>query len=207
MKAEDKYEIQARCQPRGNRLWIPAVLVGLSALATYLLVANRGSQRHEPALPAMPVADLDVHRFVGDWYEIARIEQGWGRPLIRSRVEYSLADNGTLDIISRGFHPGTNRWSESRGSARFVESPPTGAMKASFFGPFSEDYHVVAVDPDYRWAMIMGDSPDSFRLLSRTPVLASDLADMLLERAVEMGVDADRVHWVMQDGVNPTGLW
>ena len=66
---------------------------------------------------------------------------------------------------------------------------------------------MVAVDPDYRWAMIMGDSPDSFRLLSRTPVMAGELADMLLERAVEMGVDADRVHWVMQDGVNPTGLW
>lgn len=203
MKAEEEYTTQ----PRNNRLWIPVALVGLSALAAYLLAAKRNHTPCEPALPITPVADFDVHRFVGDWYEIARIEHGWGRPLIRSRVEYNLADNGTLEIINRGFHPGTNRWSESRGIARFVESPTTGAMKASFFGPFSEDYHVVALDADYRWAMIMGDSPDSMRLLSRRPVLAGDLADMLLDQAAEMGVDPDRVHWVMQDGVNPTGLW
>ncbi|GAB2473948.1 lipocalin family protein [Comamonas humi] len=204
MKAED----EPQTQTRGNsRLWIPAVLVGLSALATYLVVAGRSGGRQEPALPVVPVADFDVDRFLGDWYEIARIEQGWGRPLIRTRVEYSLADSGALEIVSRGFHPGTNRWAESRGSARFVETPPTGAMKASFFGPFTEDYHVVALDPDYRWAMIMGDAPESFRLLSRSPVLDGDLADMLIDQAVAMGVDADRVHWVMQDGVNPTGGW
>ncbi len=190
----------------GRSLWMPAVVVGLSALAVYWWATAR-PRKVLPAAQIEPIADFDVERFVGDWYEIARMERGIGKPLTRSRVEYESRDDGSLHITSRGFHTGTNRWVESTGIARFVGSPNFGAMKASFFGPFFEGYHIVAIDPEYRWAMIMGDTTESFKLLSRTPVMDGVTADRLVHQAELMGVHADRIHWVMQDGVNPTGQW
>ena len=190
----------------GRSAWLPAVAVGLSALAVYWWVSKK-PQKVVPAATIEPVSDFDVDRFVGDWYEIARIERGLGKPLTRSRVEYELQDDGSLTITSRGFHTGTHRWVESMGTARFVGSPHFGAMKASFLGLFNEGYHVVAIDPDYRWAMIMGDTTESFKLLSRKPVLDGDTTDRLVYQAELMGVEADRIHWVMQDGVNPSGQW
>ena len=199
-------ELEPQNPQPGRSMWLPAVAVGLSALAAYWWVRSK-PQSVRPAAVIEPVADFDVERFVGDWYEIARIEQGLGKPLTRSRVEYALQDDGSLSITSRGFHTGTHRWVESTGTARFVGSPHFGAMKASFLGLFFEGYHVVAIDPDYRWAMIMGDTTDSFKLLSRTPVLDGETTDRLVYQAELMGVEADRIHWVMQDGVNPTGQW
>ena len=199
-------ELEPQNPQPGRSMWLPALAVGLSALAAYWWVRSK-PQSVRPAAVIEPVADFDVERFVGDWYEIARIEQGLGKPLTRSRVEYALQDDGSLSITSRGFHTGTHRWVESTGTARFVGSPHFGALKASFLGLIFEGYHVVAIDPDYRWAMIMGDTTDSFKLLSRTPVLDGDTTDRLVYQAELMGVESDRIHWVMQDGVNPTGQW
>ncbi len=193
----------------GHRPWLPVVAVGLSAFAAYAVYRwfSNQSTKVVPAAQIEPVSDFDVERFVGDWYEIARIEKGLGKPLTRSRIEYELQDDGSLSITMRGFHTGTHRWVESTGNARFVGSPHFGAMKASFLGPFYEGYHIVAIDPDYQWAMIMGDTTDSFKLLSREPVLDGETTELLLYQAELMGVEADRIHWVMQDGVNPTGQW
>lgn len=186
-------------------LWLPAVAVGLSALAAYWWATRRTPQL-VPAAHIEPVSDFDVSRFVGDWYEIARMERGLGKPLTRSRMEYTLQSDGDLRITSRGFHVASNRWVEATGLARFVGSPNFGAMKASFFGPFFEGHHVVAIDPDYRWAMLMGDTTESFKLLSRSPVLDGETTNRLLHLAELMGVHTDRIHWVMQDGINPVGL-
>ena len=200
-------ELDPQNTPSGRSVWLPVVAVGLSALAAYWWASSRSKQQVQPAPQIEPVADFDVARFVGDWYEIARMERGVGKPLTRSRVEYELQDDGDLHITSRGFHTGTHRWVEATGIARFVGSPNFGAMKASFLGPFFEGYHVVAIDPDYRWAMLMGDTTDSFKLLSRNPVMDGETTDLLVRQAELMGVHADRIHWVMQDGINPVGQW
>ncbi len=200
------HELAPQNNPRSSRTWLPTVAVGLAALAAYWMVSSK-AKKELVTVNIDPIDNFEVERFVGDWYEIARIEHGVGKPLTRSRVEYEMDDDGSLSIVSRGFHTGTNRWVEARGTARFVGSPNFGAMKASFFGPFYEGYHIVAIDADYQWAMVMGDTADSFRLLSRKPVLDGATADRLVYQAEKMGVEADRIHWVMQDGVNPTGLW
>lgn len=199
------HELDHQQRPQQRSLWLP-VAAGVAALAVYWWTSKR-SRKVVPVDLIEPVADFDVERFVGDWYEIARIERGLGKPLTRSRVEYELLSDGSLGITTRGFHAGTHRWVEGHGIARFVGAPHFGAMKASFMGPFHEGYHVVAIDPEYRWAMLMGDTTDSFKLLSRKPVLDGKTTDMLVHQAALMGMETSRIHWVMQDGVNPTGHW
>jgi apolipoprotein D and lipocalin family protein len=192
-------------QPQ-HKHWL-ALAAGVAAVAMYWWACSQAKNKVVPVGLIEPVDDFDAERFAGDWYEIARIERALGKPLTRSRVEYELLSDGSLGIINRGFHAGTHRWVESHGIARFVGAPHFGAMKASFKGPFHEGYHVVAIDPDYRWAMLMGDTTDSFKLLSRQPVLDGKTTDRLVHQAALMGVEAARIHWVMQDGTNPTGHW
>ena len=102
-------------------------------------------------------------------------------------------------------NPARQRWKESEGKARFTGDPTQAALKVSFFGPFYGGYNVVALDPQYQWAMVVGSSLDYFWILSRTPTLAQSVKDQLMAQARALGVDEQRVLWVLQDGVNTTG--
>lgn len=179
-----------------------AVAVSAGAIAYLAWMALRS-----PARPAsvQPVGNFDISRYLGRWYEVARIDQRFEKGLVRTRAEYSLAPNGSVQVVNRGFDPRRNRWQEARGKAQFVGSSDEAALKVSFFGPFYGGYNVVALDEQYRWAMVIGSSLDDFWILSRTPVLPTGVRQHLLAQAQQIGVDLDRILWVMQDGANPTG--
>ncbi len=179
-----------------------ALGLGVGAAAYLAWMALR-----TPPRPAgvQPVGHFDISRYLGRWYEVARIDQHFEKGLVRTRAEYSLAPNGRLQVTNRGFDPRHNRWKEARGKAQFVGRPDVGALKVSFFGPFYAGYHVVALDEQYRWAMVIGSSLDYFWILSRSPVLPDGVRQHLLAQASQIGVDLDRILWVMQDGANPTG--
>lgn len=179
-----------------------ALAVGAGAIAYLAWMALRTPPR--PA-SVQPVGNFDVSRYLGRWYEVARIDQRFEKGLVRTRAEYSLAPNGSVQVVNRGFDPRRNRWEEARGKAQFINSSDEAALKVSFFGPFYAGYHVVALDEQYRWAMVVGSSLDAFWILSRTPVLPSGVRQHLLSQAQQIGIDLDRILWVMQDGANPTG--
>lgn len=179
-----------------------ALAVGAGAIAYLAWMALRTPPR--PA-SVQPVGNFDVSRYLGRWYEVARIDQRFEKGLVRTRAEYSLAPNGSVQVVNRGFDPRRNRWEEARGKAQFISSSDEAALKVSFFGPFYAGYHVVALDEQYRWAMVVGSSLDAFWILSRTPVLPSGVRQHLLSQAQQIGIDLDRILWVMQDGANPTG--
>ena len=108
-------------------------------------------------------------------------------------------------MTNRGYDPQRRRWKVVSGKGHAVQASHIGALKVSFFGPFYGGYNVVALDPRYRWAMVVGSSLDNFWILSRTPTLPAGLQERLMRQAALMGVPTERVHWVHQDGVNPTG--
>jgi apolipoprotein D and lipocalin family protein len=179
-----------------------AVAVSAGAIAYLAWMALRTPPR--PA-SVQPVGNFDISRYLGRWYEVARIDQRFEKGLVRTRAEYSLGSNGSVQVVNRGFDPRRNRWQEARGKAQFVGSSDEAALKVSFFGPFYGGYNVVALDEQYRWAMVIGSSLDDFWILSRTPVLPGGVRQHLLAQAQQIGVDLDRILWVMQDGANPTG--
>lgn len=188
--------------PSSSPRMVVATALGAAAAAYLTWRAVR-----TPSRPAgvQPVGNFDVSRYLGRWYEIARIEQRFEKGLVRSRAEYSLAPNGCVQVINRGFDVRHNRWKEARGKAQFVGRSNEAALKVSFCGPFYGGYNVVALDEQYRWAMVIGASLDYFWILSRSPVLPDGVRQQLLAQADQIGIDLDRLLWVMQDGVNPTG--
>lgn len=176
--------------------------LGLVALTGVALYATR-----KPAIPqgVEPVENFDLQRYLGKWYEVARIEHSFEKGLQRTQAEYSLAQDGSIFVTNRGYDPKRGEWKVSHGKAKPTIAPDVAALKVSFFGPFYSGYNVVALCKDYQWAMVIGSSLDYFWILSRQPSLPNGVEDRLLEQARTLGVDTQKILWVHQDGVNPTG--
>lgn len=181
----------------------------LAALALTAVGAAAWFALRRPVIPptAIPVSDFDLGRYLGKWYEVARIDNRYEKGLQRTQTEYSRGPRGSIRVENRGYDPRKREWEVATGKAKTVLGLDVGALKVSFFGPFYDGYNIVALDPKYRWAMVVGSTLDKFWILSRTPFLPMGLEDRLLRQAQAMGVPVERVIWVHQDGVNPTGSY
>lgn len=182
------------------------VIMTLAAIAVGALTWCAFRRPHIPST-AIPVSDFDLKRYMGKWYEVARIDNRWEKGLQRTQAEYALLPCGKVEVSNRGYDPRKREWHASTGIAKPVMGDDVGALKVSFFGPFYDGYNVVAVDPNYQWAMVVGSDLEKFWILSRSPFLGMDVEERLVRQAAAMGVPIDRILWVHQDGVNPTGSY
>jgi apolipoprotein D and lipocalin family protein len=102
------------------------------------------------------VGDFDAERYLGQWYEIARLDHRFERGLEKITATYTARDDGGIDVLNRGFDVAKGEWREARGRAKFAGSRDTAMLKVSFFGPFYGGYNVVDLDPEYQLALIAG---------------------------------------------------
>ena len=140
-----------------------------------------------------PVTDFDAKRYMGDWYELARIDHRFEKGLTKVSANYSLNADGTVKVINRGYNAAKDEWRQVEGTARFLKGPSVAALKVSFFGPFYGGYNVVNLDENYQTALVVGESSDYFWLLSRKKKIPQDQLKSLLSKAQELGVDLSRV--------------
>lgn len=147
-----------------------------------------------------PVANFDVSRYLGTWYEIARLDHSFERGLSQVTAQYSMGEGGAIRVINRGFDRAGDKWKEARGKAYFVESPQTGRLKVSFFGPFYGGYNIIALDQEqYAHALVCGPSRSYLWILARTSTLDPATLEALVERARSLGFDTDRLIYVEHD--------
>jgi len=143
------------------------------------------------------VRDFDLQRYLGTWYEIARLDHPFERGLSRVTAEYSLREDGGVKVVNRGYDAAENEWKQADGKAYFVESPDIGRLKVSFFGPFYASYNVIALDKEgYRWAMVSGPDTDYLWILAREPNLDPEVRQQLVAQAREAGFPTDALIWV-----------
>lgn len=140
-----------------------------------------------------PVQNFDAAKYMGQWYEIARIDHRFQKGLTQSMAHYALNSDGTVQVINRGFDAKNNAWKQVEGTAKFLGSPSEGALKVSFFGPFYGGYNVVDLGDDYQTSLVIGENTDYFWLLSREPALPAAQVQQLLDKAQSMGVDVSKV--------------
>lgn len=145
-----------------------------------------------------PVHDFSPQRYLGRWYEIARLDHRFERGLQQVSAEYQLQPDGTISVRNRGFNPENGQWQQADGVARFVSTPDIGHLKVSFFGPFYGGYTILDLDNDYRYALVCGPNRDYLWILSRTPVLPEKEKARLLLRAQSMGFATEELIWVRQ---------
>lgn len=147
-----------------------------------------------------PVQDFNLEKYLGTWYEIARLDHSFERGLSRVTAEYSMREDGGVRVVNRGYSAEQQTWKEAEGRAYFVGSPDQGFLKVSFFGPFYGSYIIFALDhAEYQYALVSGPSRSYLWLLARTPTIAGELLDTLLSRAQELGFDTSQLIFVEHD--------
>jgi apolipoprotein D and lipocalin family protein len=106
-------------------------------------------------------------------------------------------------VLNRGYDPAQGRWREAVGKALFTGAPTTGSLKVSFCGPFYGGYHVAALDPDYRWALVLGPDASYCWILARDRHLDAGQRQAIVSKAQALGVDTTALIWVPHDRQDP----
>lgn len=152
-------------------------------------------------LPAgvQPVSGFELNRYLGTWYEIARLDHSFERGLSQVSAQYSLRDDGGVRVLNRGFDAAKGEWKQAEGKAYFVGAADVAHLKVSFFGPFYGTYAVFDLDrAGYQHAFVSGPNTDYLWLLARTPTVSAELKDRFVAMARERGFDTSRLIWVDQ---------
>ena len=140
---------------------------------------------------------LDIPRFMGKWYEIARYDHTFEKGMTHVTAKYSLESNGKIRVINKGIKNGKPK--EIVGKAKQpnpIEYP--GRLEVSFFLWFYSDYYVLELDKNYQYALIGSSSDKYLWILSRTPELPKEILDNLLANIKQRGYDLSRLVYVEQ---------
>jgi apolipoprotein D and lipocalin family protein len=143
---------------------------------------------------------VDINRYTGKWYEIARFPHRFERGLVGVTATYNLKPDGKIEVINQGFQDSLNGPLRTAvGKAKIVSKEGKGHLKVSFFWIFYADYFILALDQEnYNYALIGSSTPDFLWVLSRTPKIEPELLDKILKRAEELGYDLSKVELVEQ---------
>lgn len=148
---------------------------------------------------ARPVSSFDASRYLGRWYEIARLDFRFERNLDNTTAEYMFDDDGSIRVVNRGYNTMTGKWQEAVGRARLVGAPGTGRLEVSFFGPFYSPYNVIALDSEYRYALVAGKNLDYLWILAREPVIPEEIKTAYLKIAEDVGYETSDLIWPAHD--------
>ena len=145
-----------------------------------------------------PLPSLDLGRYLGVWYEIARFDHSFERDMDNVTAEYLLRDDGKIDVINSGWKNG--KYKVADGKARQPDPKANPAhLEVSFFLFFYSPYNVMMIDEDYQVALVGSGSPNYLWIRSRTPAVDTDVLNAVLEEASDRGYDISKLIWVDQD--------
>ena len=149
------------------------------------------------------VKGFELNRYLGKWYEIARLDHSLERGLDNISAEYSLRDDGGVKVINRGFSKEDNEWQQAEGKAWFVKDADTGYLKVSFFGPFYGSYIIFELDKkNYQYAFISGPDTSYLWLLARTPRVDNKITEQFVKQARQLGFDTSKLIYVKHDAAS-----
>ena len=148
----------------------------------------------------MPVDNFNLDRYLGTWYEIARLDHRFERGLSQVSATYSKRSDGGVDVINRGFNSQTNKWKEAKGRAYFIGEPDVARLKVTFFWPFYGGYNVIELDQEnYNYALICGPSKKYLWILARAKKLDAGIMESLIDNAKALGFNTSELILVKQE--------
>jgi apolipoprotein D and lipocalin family protein len=167
-----------------NFVWATLILVGCTGVPAGL----------------RPVTDFEPERYLGKWYEIARLDHRFERNLSNVSAHYYKKNDNAIGVVNRGYNEKTGKWEEIEGTAFFTQNESVGSLKVSFFGPFYGGYHIIALDrKTYQYAMVVGPRLSYLWILSRQKKLDQQILTELVARAEQWGFDTEDLIYVDQN--------
>ena len=148
---------------------------------------------------AVAVKPFNKEKYLGKWYEIARIDFKFERNMNNTTAQYSINDNGTIKVVNRGYNYEKKEWKEANGIAKFVGNNDVAMLKVLFFRPFYSGYNVIAIDNDYRFALVCGKNLSYLWILSRETTIPEDIKQNYTTIAKKLGFNTSDLIWVEHD--------
>jgi len=165
-----------------------------ATLLVFLFSSLRSKEKHIEV-----IKPFDSEKYLGKWYEVARLDYSWERNLDNVTATYSLREDGKIKVDNKGYNSKKEKWEESIGKAKPVNDPKEGSLKVSFFGPFYAEYNIVAIDREYRYALVAGESTKYMWILSREKTIPAQVKEAYLQKAKSLGYNTDQLIWVKHD--------
>ena len=180
-----------------NKLLLSA---SLSIIGIAILLSSCGASIPENA---SPVQNFDINKYLGSWYEIARFDFRFEKDMDNVMAQYSLNKKNNVAVLNSGYNYKKEEWVSAEGVAKFRGNKNIAALKVSFFGPFYSGYNVIALDDDYKYALVAGKSLDYLWILSREKSIPEDIKTKYLRIAQEIGYDTSKLIWVEHNKKSP----
>jgi apolipoprotein D and lipocalin family protein len=171
------------------KIILPLLLIGIVCVTAFISCTGIPNG-------AKPVTHFQVNRYLGTWYEIARLNHSFEKNLMQVTAVYTLNKNGTIRVVNSGYDVKKNKRKEAVGKAKFVGDKSVGRLKVSFFGPFYGSYNIIALDDDYQYALVVGNNLKYLWILARTTTLPENVRNNYLETAANLGYDTTALIWV-----------
>ena len=174
------------------------ILGSISAVMIFVLGCATGAP--EGLVPLKLVDSVDVQRYTGRWYEIARFQHRFEKNIYGATAEYTLRDDGKIQVVNSGFKKSLDgKYTKVKAVAWVPDPAEPGFLKVKFFGLFAADYMIFGLDQkDYSWALVGNNSRDFLWLLARTPEIDNALFEQMKEIARSQGFDVDKLFKVPQ---------
>ena len=165
-------------------------------LGAAVLAAGVGCSTPKGNIDYSTVSTLDINRYMGRWYEIARFDHRFERDLEECEALYKLLPEGRITVENTGIDAITGKRKISYGKAHAGRK--AGQLRVSFFWFFYSDYNILALDENYQWALVGSNSPDYLWILARTPQIPKTSLDVIVAIAQKRGYDTSKLIWVKQ---------
>jgi apolipoprotein D and lipocalin family protein len=168
--------------------------LGIAAGAAASVILLKSSK---VAIPdgATAVSPFDVKKYLGTWYEIARMDYRFERRLSNVSATYTVKGNGDIKVDNKGYSAEKQAWRESIGKAKFVKNANQGRLKVSFYGPFYAGYNIIDLDEQYKYALVAGNNLNYLWILSRKTTIPAKIKERFLAKAKELGYDTEALIW------------
>lgn len=145
------------------------------------------------------VSNVDIERYLGTWYEIARFPHSFERNLVGVTATYGMKKNGKISVLNQGYKKSLDgKKSTAKAFAKIPDANEPGRLKVYFFWPFGADYLILDLDNDYQWALVGSSSPNFLWILSRTPQMPQNEYERIVAKAKELGYNVDKLELVEQ---------
>lgn len=166
------------------------IVVYLMSMMFFIIACNGPSKMIDKTV----VKELDLQRYLGNWYEIARYDNSFESGLVGVTASYSLRDDGMIKVVNSGYKKSLDGpKSEVVGKAKIPNLSEPSKLKVSFFWIFYSDYFVLELDKDYKWAIVGSSSDDYLWILSRTPQIDKTLHNELISKISNRGYDISKL--------------
>ncbi|WP_157670091.1 lipocalin family protein [Chitinibacter sp. GC72] len=151
-----------------------------------------------PAAPVRTVAEVDLNRYLGQWYEIAKFPMYFQRNCVAdTTANYSKNPDGSIKVVNR-CRKESGEYQQAEGKATAVDNTQNSQLKVSFFWPFKSDYWIIGLDTDYQWAVVGNPERKYLWILSRTPKLSEPALQAAQKAAIDQGYDLRQLDYTRQ---------